>query len=250
MSFLLDHIVIAVSDLDQAVVDFASLGFTIAPGGEHHGGASHNALVIFQDGAYLELIAFRRQAPDNRWWSTLDAAGEGFVDFALSPQDVARDIEAARARGLAMQGPIEGGRLRPDGVRLDWRLARPPSTDLPFWCADVTPRNLRVPEGALRDHPNGAAGVLRLRVLVKDIAVSATRYIALLGRNAIARREGVASVSIGDVILELSEPRDAAERMTLEARGEGIVAATLRGPQSREFARARTHGASFLMVAD
>ena len=36
----IDHIVILVSDLDQAVADYTELGFTVVRGGEHHGGAT------------------------------------------------------------------------------------------------------------------------------------------------------------------------------------------------------------------
>jgi catechol 2,3-dioxygenase-like lactoylglutathione lyase family enzyme len=50
MAFALDHVVIAVNDLDRAVADYQSLGFTVYPGGVHHGGVSHNALIVFEDG--------------------------------------------------------------------------------------------------------------------------------------------------------------------------------------------------------
>src|SRR5262249_57109973 len=98
--FRLDHIVIAVSDLESAIADYRKLGFTVYPGGTHHGGASHNALVVFADGSYFELIAYLKPAPEVRWWKLLSSSGEGFVDFALLPQDTARDAAAARERGL------------------------------------------------------------------------------------------------------------------------------------------------------
>ena len=75
-----------------------------------------------------------------RWWNVLSTAGEGFVDFALLPEDIERDAAAARDRGLDLEGPMAGGRLRPDGARLDWQNVRPKTNDLPFWCSDVTPR--------------------------------------------------------------------------------------------------------------
>ena len=59
----LDHIVIAVADLDTAIADFRSLGFTVQPGGRHPGRTSHNALIVFADGAYFELIAWTAPAP-------------------------------------------------------------------------------------------------------------------------------------------------------------------------------------------
>lgn len=249
MSFALDHIVIAVSDLDQTVADYRALGFTVYPGGTHHGGVSHNALVIFADGSYLELIAWRRVAPENRWWSVLTGAGEGFVDFALSPDDTSRNLSAARSRGLVLDGPEPGGRSRPDNVRLDWLIVRPRTTDLPFWCGDVTPRILRVPDGAMRDHANGALGASRLLVLVKDVAVSAARYVALLGPQAVTARDGGATVAIGGAALELTAPRDEAEQRKLETRGEGLIALTLRAAKSRQLDLSLAHGADLVIFA-
>ncbi len=43
----LDHVVIAVSDLERAIADYCALGFTVEPGGSHPGRTSHNALVAF-----------------------------------------------------------------------------------------------------------------------------------------------------------------------------------------------------------
>src|SRR5581483_682481 len=160
----IDHVVILVEDLDAAIADYAALGFTVAPGGTHADGATHTALVVLADGTYLELIAFRRPAPEHHWWR-LVAAGEGLIDFALLPSAIADDVAAARARGLALEGPVPGGRLRPDGVRVAWQTARSATPDLPFLCGDVTPRDLRVPGGSLRVHPNGVAGVAGLAIL-------------------------------------------------------------------------------------
>jgi hypothetical protein len=66
--FPLDHLVIAVNDLAQTMRDYQSLGFTVQPGGKHPGRQSHNALVVFEDGTYLELIAWVGAAV--RVWST------------------------------------------------------------------------------------------------------------------------------------------------------------------------------------
>ena len=54
----IDHIVILVRNLEEAIADYTALGFTVTPGGVHADGATHNALVPFDDGSYLELIAF------------------------------------------------------------------------------------------------------------------------------------------------------------------------------------------------
>lgn len=241
MAFSLDHVVIAVADLDAAVSDYRALGFTVYPGGVHHGGVSHNALVIFADGSYFELIAYRQAAPDVRWWQVLSKAGEGFVDFALLPQNAERDAEAARSRGLDLVGPTAGGRLRLDGERLNWQIVRPKTTDLPFWCGDVTPRNLRVPEGAMRNHANGVSGVASLQIAVSDVATTAARYAALAGADAVTQANGGARVVLGDTVFELTG--DAAAQAHVARRGEGPMSLKLRGAAAKALDTKLAHGA-------
>jgi catechol 2,3-dioxygenase-like lactoylglutathione lyase family enzyme len=53
----LDHLVILVRDLDQAVREYEVLGFTVTPGGEHADGLTRNALIPFRDGSYPGLVA-------------------------------------------------------------------------------------------------------------------------------------------------------------------------------------------------
>ena len=182
MSLALDHIVIAVADLDRAMADYRALGFQVLPGGQHPGRTSHNALVVFADGAYLELIAWRAPAPEERWYRTLSAHGEGLVDYALLPADTTQALAEAQARGLhTLTGPLDGGRLRPDGAQLRWQTARHATPDVPFLCGDLTPRALRVPEGSVRQHPNGALGVAEVTVAVHNLDATLARYRALLG---------------------------------------------------------------------
>jgi hypothetical protein len=242
MGFFLDHIVIAVADLASAVDDYRALGFTVYPGGVHHGGVSHNALVIFADGSYFELIAYRQAAPDVRWWQVLSKAGEGFVDFALLPEDTERDVAAARERGLDLDGPIAGGRLRPDGARLDWQIVRPKTTDLPFWCGDVTPRTLRVPDGEMRVHANGVTGIASLRVAVDDVAASAARYASLVGPGAVSKSNGSAQVTIGGATFELAD--DATARAHVAQRGAGPMSLVLRGSVAKMLDPQLAHGAA------
>src|SRR5690349_11016525 len=125
MSLPLDHIVIAVHDLAQTIDDYGALGFHVLRGGDHPGRSTHNALVVFADGSYLELIAWKAPAPQERWWQQLQRHGEGVVDFALLPPDTARTVLGAAERGLWLDGPLDGGRLRPDGETLRWQTARP-----------------------------------------------------------------------------------------------------------------------------
>ncbi|MEY2620183.1 MAG: hypothetical protein RIT26_3 [Pseudomonadota bacterium] len=200
----LDHLVIAVHDLESAMQKHRNQGYHVIVGGKHPGRLSHNALVVFEDGSYFELIAWSADAPAEAWWHILQQQGEGLIDFALLPQSTARVVAQAQARGLDIVGPLDGGRMRPDGVELKWTTARQNSRDLPFLCGDVTPRALRVPEGELRRHPNGARGVGRVIVSVTHLEASVQRYRQFLGPLLQPRLgPGVAELTINGCVIEL-----------------------------------------------
>jgi catechol 2,3-dioxygenase-like lactoylglutathione lyase family enzyme len=239
----LDHVVIAVHDLDAAVASYRSLGFTVQPGGRHPGRTSHNALIVFADGAYIELIAWVAPAPQERWWQVLQAHGEGYVDFALLPRDTAAALEAARGRGLhTLTGPLEGGRVRPDGAQLQWRTARHETPDLPFLCGDVTPRALRVPEGAVRQHANGALGVAELALAVDDLDATLARYRALLGSDATVTAD-IESPDLPRGMYTLGTTRFmVTATASSQTRGEGVTSLRLRGLPST-LPRQASHGA-------
>lgn len=180
----IDHVVIAVRDLAQASADYERLGFTVTPGGYHTGGATHNALISFADGSYIELIAFtepdRPQA--HKWWAKF-ALGEGTVDFALLSADLATEAEHLRQAGIEVEGPIDGGRERPDGQRIAWKSLTIASDDgpLPFVIEDVTPRALRVPSGDATRHALGVTGIAGVTVLVPDLHRATALYQTFLG---------------------------------------------------------------------
>jgi len=260
-SLSIDHIVIRVHDLEQTIADCTELGFTVQRGGTHADGATHNALIGFEDGSYFELIAFLRDVPEHRWWDAGHRVGEGLVDFALLPETVKSVIEAARQRGLSYEGPIDGGRVRPDGARLAWQIGKATTPDLPFLCGDVTPRNLRVAEGEVRVHRNGVRGVTGINLAVRDLDSSIERYRALLGETLAVHRSALprhgvsfATLPLGAATLTLLSPsgdaRDTSLASALEAhlasRGEGVFSVVLNGAASivsGVLARNLTHGA-------
>src|SRR5512138_813197 len=113
-----DHAVIVVEDLAAAAQQFARSGFGVLPGGRHAGMPTHNALIPFADGSYLELLApvtrddfgrlmtwkrvglldaylsFRPVAA-RRFLASL-AAGPGLADYALSSRGLLADLTEAR----------------------------------------------------------------------------------------------------------------------------------------------------------
>ena len=165
----IDHLVIMFKELEPAISAYRELGFTVVPGGEHPVG-THNALVAFSDGAYLELIAFKRANDQHRWWKVAQAGG-GFIDFCMATDDLAASIQAFRDAGVKMSDPVPGSRTRPDGYKLSWVLATVPSPftfQAPFLIQDETPREERI--GKQTTHPNGVTGIASITVATDDVA--------------------------------------------------------------------------------
>jgi hypothetical protein len=160
--------------------------FTISPGGRHLDGRTENKIIIFQDGTYIELVSFINDDPNLRqghFWGDKDF---GFIDFALTGPNF--DYAGLRTRlcqlgsllGVDYALPQDGGRKRPDGQEVRWKVTFPLSQysserqhpasrrgEIPFWCQDETPRNLRVDiQPAYTAHPSGVLGIAQITVLV------------------------------------------------------------------------------------
>lgn len=218
-----DHAVIVVPRLAPAVAMARAGGFAIAPGGRHRESPMQNALAALADGSYLELLApvrpwlrpalrvvrgspgwarvlAARNAIARRFLALL-AGRAGFADYALCTARLEAVVAAARARGIEIDDPLPMGRERPDGERVEWRLAAPTDPMLPFLIEDVTPRARRVPDVAV--HANGARGVSAVHVAAPDVPTLAARYAALLGRDAEEVGDAAARFPIGGVDVRL-----------------------------------------------
>lgn len=182
---ILDHLVVLVSHATLLKLpDQLKDVLVIAPGGTHADGATANKLILFEDGFYIELIAFVEGKDPNlrkkhRWGQQKENT---IIDWAYTLPDE-RDFEAVRERvgqtgtGITYAEPTSGGRTREDGTELKWAVAI--SRDelnnaltpgyLPFWCLDRTSRSLRVPyenNPQHTRHPSGVRGVSTISVTV------------------------------------------------------------------------------------
>lgn len=251
----IDHLVIAVPDLDTASRNYADLGFTVVPGGRHPVG-THNALIGFADGSYLELIAFYEPSPEHKWWEPLQKGG-GLVDFCMQTDDLPGDTAAFRRAGVEIDDPSPLSRVRPDGYRLRWVLSipRPPHRAVvPFLIQDDTPRGERVPRE--HRHQNGVTGIAAVTVAVRDPAPVRSWYAPVLGQpGRDARRDELDArgvrFTVGPHVFDFVQPASAASPLAawLDTRGEGPWAATLKtaaapGPLDRS----RTLGARLDLV--
>ena len=259
----IDHILVLVRDLAAASVDYTAAGFTVTPGGRHTDGATHNALISFADGTYLELIApaSRDCLPDDGFLSRL-RRGEGLTQYALGADDLAVEAARLRDRGVPTVGPGDGGRERPDGQRVHWRMlaAHPDSAVLPFLIADVTPRALRVPGGAAARHRLGVTRVVGLTVAVADLPTRARELGDLLGTTGRALDlSGVGAAvqfAVGTQWVVLAQPADdtSLPGRALATWGEGPYEVALSAGRHAApgvgalLPSALLHGARFRMV--
>ncbi|QIW95455.1 hypothetical protein AMS68_000973 [Peltaster fructicola] len=175
--------------------------FIISAGGRHADGLTENKLIIFEDGTYIELIAFIDDDTSRRrghWWDK----EYSIVDYALT--DAGRFDSSTRDRleqavpGLTYAEPQVGSRTRPDGVHVEWEVTFPRGLDrgiIPFWCHDITPRERRVPRSE-QAHPSGALGVSAVTIKTPaeqargvDKALAAIIGTATTGRHEIMAPE-------------------------------------------------------------
>ncbi len=231
----IDHFVVVVPELEAAIKSFSELGFAVVRGGKHNIG-THNALIAFADGSYVELIAFRAPVAGHPWYEAMSKSG-GIVDFCAQTDDLAADVATFRRAGINITDPNGMTRDRPDGYRLSWVLSIPNAPfngSVPFLIKDETPRDERVPRD--RSHRNGVSGLANLVVAVADAAKVAGWYRIITGSegSAIEHRELDATgtrFQIGSHQLDIVSPRGPNGPVAefLRTRNAGPYQATLIG---------------------
>jgi len=118
----IDHLVWYSPDLAEGRRHFAA-GMDAEPiyGGEHPGEGTANALLSLGPATYLEILG-RDPGQGEAGLDPEIAAlrGEGLYHWAVGGVDLASLSRRASAAGLTAGQPVAGGRVKPDGTRLDW----------------------------------------------------------------------------------------------------------------------------------
>lgn len=251
----IDHIVILVDDLDEAIRQYTDLGFAVSPGGKHPR-YTHNALFAIGDGSYVELISFYElDGADAHRWFKYRQHGGGLIDYAVASDDVDADMARATAAGVVYTGPNAGARSRPDGIEIAWKTATPSPNNAattPFLIEDISDRSLRVPDAP---NPNGVTGIAKLIIGVKDLEAAVTSREALLGfrpapiDDVPAGRKGVA-YTVGPHLIEL-HAADGDEELAarLAGQGEGPYELIFRGAADHTFDPAAAGNAKMMIQA-
>ncbi|MCP8938190.1 VOC family protein [Alsobacter sp. SYSU M60028] len=178
----IDHLVLAVRDLDAAGRFYEALGFRVGARNRHPWG-TENRIVQFP-GVFLELITVGEGAeiaphgPKRFSFGAFVtdslARGEGLAMLVLESRDAAADRDAFAAAGIGDFEPFffERRAVRPDGTqaRVAFSLAFARSALAPdcgfFVCQQHEPGNFWNP--AFQAHPNGATGVPGVLIIAEN----------------------------------------------------------------------------------
>ncbi|HKB27849.1 MAG TPA: VOC family protein, partial [Candidatus Limnocylindrales bacterium] len=190
----IDHLILAVGDLDSATADLERVvGLAATGGGRHEALGTANRLVWFGD-SYVELVTVVDVAVATSSWlgaPTLAALrrGGGFVGWAIRTDALDSDVRSARATGARFADPQPGERTRADGRVVRWRVALSGAiepSELPFLIErDETSAEWTVGERAARSiDPHPIGGPVRLDVMelpTADIPRAIVGYLRTFG---------------------------------------------------------------------
>ncbi|MEI6574433.1 MAG: VOC family protein [Alphaproteobacteria bacterium] len=258
----LDHLVLAVYDLDAAGAFYQRLGFLVGTRNRHPWG-TENRIVQFP-GAFLELItvgegaAIEAHQPDTFSFGAFVrdylAQREGFAMLVLASEDARADKAAFDKAGIGGFKPFDFARTarKPDGsdVEVSFSLAFARDHLAPqcgcFVCQQHRPENFWNP--VMQAHPNGATALAGVTMVAADPADHAEFLSAFTGIRAFsATSAGLRFETPRGVVECLSDAAFAFE-FGLAAIGEGprlaaftITVDDLAGLESRLKAEALDH---------
>jgi hypothetical protein len=174
----IDHLVVAVRDLDTAMDACKALGFAVEKGGSHPGFGSHNAIIRFGLD-YIELLAIENEAiartaapgslaivkylEQNEW---------GMLGFMTAAADLDNCHERLNELGVQTPPPWGMSRTRPDGRELAWKMLLPGGGSWrkawPTVIDWATADHERIHWDGLGEHPNGARALSNIRIGASD----------------------------------------------------------------------------------
>ena len=213
----IDHVVIAVRDLEQARAAWTRLGFTLTPRGRHRdagldGGTANYCIMFGHD--YLELLGFVARDEEAARLQEFLARREGAMAVAFAPEGPLEALAAQLAalglhpgepRALGRQLELPEGSVVPRFSLLSLPPEETPALDS-FLCAHLTPDLVRRP--AWLHHPNGAAGLRGIYVIVAETAPLLPAYDRLFGIHEVTTTDAVAAVRVGPHRLLFATPDD------------------------------------------
>ncbi|HEY9229296.1 MAG TPA: VOC family protein [Gemmatimonadaceae bacterium] len=185
----------AAPDLDAACAE-VERRFGVRPtiGGQHLGRGTRNALISIGEKSYLEIIGPdpAQPAPSaDRWFGIDDLESPRLVAWAAHGTNLQQIVQDALQRGIHLGAVGTGGRTRPDGVVITWKVTDPTTIVgggvVPFfidWGASPHPATTAVPGprliGLRAEHPDPDSVKTSLAALDLELRVDAGPRAALL----------------------------------------------------------------------
>jgi catechol 2,3-dioxygenase-like lactoylglutathione lyase family enzyme len=181
----IDHVLIAVADLDRARQGWERLGFTLTPRGRHLQQGTGNYCIMFPRD-YVELLGVVDRVQGPGGLGDFLRAGEGARAVAFATRSAADTAAELQRRGVAAGAPRDLARQLelPEGTVLPrFKLVSLPAEATPglaaFVCEQLTPDLVRRPQWLV--HANGAVALRGVTVLVAATEPLRLPYETLFG---------------------------------------------------------------------
>lgn len=215
----IDHVLIAVRNLEKTAHTVNNLGFTSTLEGDHPGRGTHNKLIVL-DGHYLEMISVKDESEVTL---RLDLPAflqsrEGLYMLALGTLDIESSVATAKRNGVKVGRILQGNRIVDGQVGYAWHSAEIDHRYTPgtrtFLIQHETPFEDRygIP-GSINVHANAIMGINALTLAVDDLETSITQWSKILGKPILGignreREDGVrqARLDLGSCYVDLVSP--------------------------------------------
>lgn len=136
MRFYLDHVIVAVRDIDRATKDWESIGLVATDGGIHPKVGTRNAIVRFPDRSFLELMAIddraKLQAKAPALLALLEHHADGPFSWSLRTDDIERARYTLLEAGFPALDVWPGEASRASGKIARWRSLHIREPGFPF----------------------------------------------------------------------------------------------------------------------
>jgi catechol 2,3-dioxygenase-like lactoylglutathione lyase family enzyme len=242
----IDHVIVAVRDLDRAQLGWTRLGFNLTPRGRHLQKGTGNYCIMFERD-YLELMGVVDAAQGTSGLDAFLAKGEGLRGLAFATRSGDETAAALARRGLHPTPPSDLTRQLelPEGTVLPrFKLVSLPPEETPdlsaFVCQHLTPELVRRPQWLI--HPNAVSGVIGVTIMVEATEKLRAAYERLFGAG-VNTTDDVLTVHAGPHRLIFATPDDVhalypQASIDLDRDLPAMVALTLR---SRNLERTADH---------
>lgn len=206
----IDHLVVAVRDLDKARDAYTKLGFTVTPRGRHTELKSSNHTIMFGADDYVELLAVEEPHPVTAAFSDFLKTREGIAAVALKTDDARAAQRHLAEAGFGATEAVDFGRpvTLPEGTReARFTITQIDPAKTPggraFLCQHHTRDVVWRPDYV--QHENAATGLAALVVAADDPDAVAGAYAALFG-TAVETHGPARVVATGDTPLVVAAP--------------------------------------------